>query len=75
MVAFFFSFFVLHSQLAFCPASYAFWFSCFAVVLGHSHLQNHHQMIHIRLLAWDAQEAAVVKQLLAAVGRLDRTSV
>ena len=32
-------------------------------------------MIHIRLLAWDAPEAAVVKQLLAAVGRLDRTSV
>ena len=32
-------------------------------------------MIHIRLLAWDAQEAAVIKQLLAAVGRLDRTSV
>lgn len=29
-------------------------------------------MIHTRLLAWDVQEAVVVKQRLAAVGRLDK---
>ena len=76
MAAFFSSFFALHCQLVFCSVSYASWFSCFVVVLGHSRLQNRHQMIHSHLFPLvDVQEGAVAKQLVAAVGALDRISV
>ena len=73
VVAFFSSFSGPHRQLVFYLASYVSWFSCSVIVLGHSHPQSHHQMIHIRLLA--LQEVVVAKQLVVGVGSLDRVLV